>query len=104
METTNAAGDDIALGVSAADSTRDDAGVLQTAAGATCSYYPMGGVLMVASEALTWALGDVAYASDLGYCDKTSSSQKAIGIYVGLGETASAGDLVAINTNSAVVA
>ena len=104
VETTDAASSHVAIGVSAADSTRDIDGDLQTAAGATVSYYPMGGVLMIASEAVTWALGDIAYASADGQCDKSSSSQKAIGIYVGNGETASAGDLVPINTNSAVVA
>ena len=108
VETTNAGADHVAIGVSAGDSSRDVDGTLATAAGATVSYYPMGGVLMIQSEAsVTYALGDVVYAGDLGMCDKTSSSQKAIGIYVGDGEAIDsdgAGTLVAINTNSAVVA
>ena len=104
VETTDASSSHVAIGVSAADSTRDVDGALDASAGATVSFYPMGGVLMIASEALTWALGDIAYASASGQCDKTSSSQKAIGIYVGTGETAAAGDLIPINTNSAVVA
>jgi len=103
-QVTGSADSSVALGVSADESNRDAAGDLQTAAGATVSYYPMGGVLMVASEALTWVTGDLAYASGTGLCDKTSSSQKAIGVYVGEGETAAAGALIAINTNSAVVA
>ena len=107
VETTNAGADHVAIGVSAGDSSRDADGTFETS-GATVSYYPMGGVLMIQSEAsVTYALGDVVYAGDLGMCDKTSSSQKAIGIYVGDGEAIDsdgAGTLVAINTNSAVVA
>lgn len=108
METTDAASSHIALGVSAGESERAAGGALKTAAGATVSYYPMGGVLMIQSEAsVTYALGDIVYAGDSGMCDKTSSSQKAIGIYVGEGEAiggSGAGTLVPINTQSAVVA
>ena len=108
METTDAGSDHIALGVSVGESSRAAGGDLDTAAGATVSYYPMGGVLMIQSEAsVTYALGDVVYAGAAGMCDKTSSSQKAIGGYVGAGEAigaSGAGTLVAINTNSAVVA
>lgn len=108
METTDAGSDHVALGVSVGESSRAAGGELDTAAGATVSYYPMGGVLMIQSEAsVTYALGDVVYAGAGGQCDKTATSQKAIGIYVGDGETIGsdgAGTLVAINTNSAVVA
>lgn len=104
LRISGASNNEVAIGVSADSSERDSAGDLATAAGSTCSFYPMGGTLLVASEALTWVTGDIAYASGSGYCDKTSSSQKAIGIYVGEGETATAGQLVPINTNSAVVA
>jgi hypothetical protein len=104
LRVTAASNSEIAIGVSCDSSERTLDGALATAAGSTCNFYPMGGVLLIASEALTWVAGDIAYASGDGRCDKTSSSQKAIGIYVGTGETAAAGDLVAINTNSAVVA
>ena len=108
METTDAGQSHIALGVSVGESERAAGGALKTAAGATVSYYAMGGVLMVQSEAsVTYALGDLVYAGAAGMCDKTSSSQKAIGIYVGAGEAIGsdgAGTLVSINTNSAVVA
>lgn len=101
LRVTGAGASEVAVGVSAGESSRD-ADLAYETSGATVSFFPMGGVLWVASEALTWAVGDVAYASGSGYCDKTSSSQKAIGVYVGAGETVAAGVLVPINTNSAV--
>jgi len=102
VRVTGSAGSDVCIGISAGDSTRDVDGALQTSAGALVSYYPLGGVLMVAVEALEFTLGDLVYASGSGLVDKTSTNQKLVGVYVGEGETATAGDLIPVNTASAV--
>ena len=81
----------VTVGVSAGDSTRDAAGALQTAAGATVSYYPMGGVLMIQSIAgQVYRTGDLVYGTALGLCTRAAGSEKCIGVYVGEGETAAA--------------
>tara|TARA_R110002020_G_scaffold475599_1_gene711179 strand:+ start:5021 stop:5500 length:480 start_codon:yes stop_codon:yes gene_type:complete len=132
MDSTNntldiCADGEVAIGVSAGESSRDANGAYQTAAGATVSYYPMGGTLMVQSEiSQTYTTGLIVYAGALGQCiDSNDHTSKAIGIYVGTGEASAAlvangnsdteqtdaatlllseGTMIAINTNSAVVA
>jgi hypothetical protein len=101
VDLTASAASDVAFLVSADESSRDAAGDLETAS-ATVAAYPLGSVFLIQSEALTWAFGDLAYASGSGLADKTSGSQKLIGVYVGSGETATSGDQVPINTASAV--
>tara|TARA_R100000152_G_scaffold18448_1_gene10281 strand:+ start:302 stop:754 length:453 start_codon:yes stop_codon:yes gene_type:complete len=81
---TASGANEIAIGVSAGDSSRAAGGALETAAGATVAVYPLGGVLMVQSKAgVTYNVGDLVYAGGDGLADKTSSSQKVLGIYVG---------------------
>ena len=72
------------LGISAGDSSRDADGVLETS-GATVSYYPLGGVLMVQSAASqTYKPGMIVYSGDNGLAlDSQDSSEKKLGIYVG---------------------
>ena len=73
LETTDAT--NICIGVSAGDSSRTAAGTLDAAAGATASYYPMGGVLMVQSAAsMTWTTGLLVYATNLGLATTSSGS------------------------------
>ena len=101
------AANEIAIGVSAGDSTRDVDGVLQTAAGAKVSFFPLGGVLMVQSEASqTYTTGLLVYAQADGLVGTTSSSRKLLGIYVGEGETtgSSAGDMIPVMTAGAATA
>ena len=119
---------EIAIGVSAGDSSRTAAGVLDPAAGATVAYYPMGGVLMIQSAAsMTWTTGLLVYATSLGLATTSSgSSAKIIGTYVGEGQATAAaltangnsdseqtdgatlllseGEMIAVNTNGAVTA
>ena len=101
------ANNEIAIGVSAGDSTRDVDGVLQTSAGATVSFFPLGGVLMVQSEASqTYTTGLLVYAQADGLVGTTSSSRKLLGIYVGEGEvtSSSAGDMIPVMTAGAATA
>ena len=57
VRVTGAANNEIAIGISAGDSSRAAGGALDTAAGATVAVYPLGGALMVQSEAgLTYNL------------------------------------------------
>ena len=78
-----------AMGVSAGDSERAAGGALKTAAGATVSYYPLGGTLMIQSAAVTWEEGDIAYAGADGLVtNSNASSAKKMGIYVGAGGAA----------------
>ena len=96
---------EVALGVSAGESERAAGGALKTAAGATVSYYPMGGVLMIATEgSQTYTTGLVVYAGASGQCiDSKDHTSKAIGVYVGEGDIEpAAGTLIPINTSSAV--
>ena len=121
---------EVALGVSAGDSSRTAAGALQATAGATVAYYPMGGVLMIQSvNGITYQLGDLVYATNLGLAtDDNSSSAKVIGVFVGTADGTAAtatpalvangvgdseqtdgatlllseGAMIAVNTNTAV--
>ena len=72
------------LGISAGDSSRDADGALETS-GATVSYYPLGGVLMVqAAASQTFKPGMIVYAGANGLAlDSQDSSEKKLGIYVG---------------------
>ena len=96
-----------AIGVSAGDSTRDVDGTLSTAAGATVSFYPLGGVLMVQSEARqTYTTGLLVYVGASGQViDGDDHSSKVLGIYVGDGASStSAGDLIPVMTAGAATA
>jgi len=113
---------EIAIGVSAGDSSRTAALALDTSAGATVAYYPMGGVLMIQSAASqTYTTGCLVYATGDGLATASSaSSAKVIGTYVGEGEATTAlvangngdtdgallseGNMIAVNTNGAVTA
>ena len=84
VRVTGAANNEIAIGISAGDSSRAAGGALDTAAGATVAVYPLGGALMVQSEAgVTYNVGDLVYVSGNGLADKTATSQKVLGIYIG---------------------
>lgn len=82
---------EVGLFISADESSRDAAGDLITAAGATVSAYPMGGALLVAATgSQTWTTGATVYAANNGLATTSSgSSAKKIGLYVGGGETTS---------------
>lgn len=95
---------EVALGVSADESERDSSGLV---AGGLVSFYPLGGVLMVASAASqTLTTGVTVYAGAGGLLTTTAGSNKKIGLYIGEGETtsSSAGDLVPIMTGASIVA
>tara|TARA_R100001443_G_scaffold5194_4_gene13881 strand:- start:7192 stop:7602 length:411 start_codon:yes stop_codon:yes gene_type:complete len=91
---------EVPLGVSVADSSRDADNVLETA-NATISYYPLGGMFLLASDAVTYSLGQLVYANNAGRVTNVAGSNKKVGIYVGNGETATAGDLVPVSTTTA---
>jgi hypothetical protein len=98
---------EIAIGVSAGDSTRDVDGTLQTAAGALVSYYPLGGVLMVQSEASqTYTTGLTVYVGAAGQCiDSNDHTSKALGLYVGEGvASVAAGTMIPVMTAGAAIA
>ena len=98
---------EIAIGISSGDSTRDVDGTLSTAAGATVSFYPLGGVLMVQSEASqTYTTGLLVYVGASGQViDGDDHSSKVLGIYVGDGASStSAGDLIPVMTAGAATA
>ena len=98
---------EIAIGISAGDSTRDVDGTLSTAAGATVSFYPLGGVLMVQSEASqTYTTGLLVYVGASGQViDSNDHTSKVLGIYVGEGAAStSAGDLIPVMTAGAATA
>jgi len=84
-----------ALGISAGDSSRGADGALETT-GATVSYYPLGGVLMVQSAASqTYKPGMIVYAGANGLAlDSQDSSEKKLGIYVGRVMSSATGALV----------
>jgi hypothetical protein len=91
---------EVAIGVSAADSSRDADGTLETS-GATISYYPLGSVLMVQSEASqTYTTGLLVYAGASGQViDSNDHTSKVVGVYVGEGAASTtAGDLIPVNT------
>ena len=98
---------EICIGVSAGDSTRDVDGTLSTAAGATVSFYPLGGVLMVQSEASqTYTTGLLVYVGASGQViDSNDHTSKVLGVYVGEGAASTtAGDLIPVNTAGAATA
>ena len=75
---------EIAIGISAGDSTRDADLALQTTVGATVAVFPLGGVLYVQSKAGdAWNPGTLAYVDAGGLATVTSSSRKLLGVYVG---------------------
>tara|TARA_R100000458_G_scaffold58617_1_gene67063 strand:- start:127 stop:552 length:426 start_codon:yes stop_codon:yes gene_type:complete len=93
---------EVAIGVSAADSSRDVDGTLETS-GATVSFYPLGSVLMIQSEASqTYTTGLLVYAGANGQCiDSNDHTSKVVGVYVGTGEEvggSGAGTLIPVNT------
>ena len=97
------ANNEIAIGVSMGESSRDAEGTLETT-GATVSYIPLNGTMMIASAASqTYTTGLLVYVQAAGVVGTTSSSRKLLGVYVGEGETTSgsAGDLVPINVTQA---
>ena len=98
---------EIAIGISAGDSTRDVDGDLQTAAGAVVSYYPLSGVMMVQSEASqTYTTGLLVYVGASGQViDGNDHTSKVLGVYVGEGAASTtAGDLIPVNTAGAATA
>ena len=103
LETTDNASSHVCVAVSADESSRGEDNALETS-GQTVSAYPLGGVLMIQSAGVTWAIGDIAYATAGGQINKSSSSQKAVGIFVGTPGAVDAGTLVPIATSSGVVA
>jgi len=94
---------EVCIGVSADESERDASGLVS---GGSVSFYPLGGVLMVASKtSLTWALGDTVYVDAGGLASKTVGSNKKLGLYVGEGTTTTAdGDLIPVMTAGAAIA
>lgn len=97
---------EIAIGISAAESSRDAAGTLD-ATNATVSFYPLGGMFMVASAASqTWTTGLTVYIGAGGLITTTAGSNKKLGLYIGEGEvtSSSAGDLVPVMTAGAAIA
>ena len=93
----------VPVGISADESERDASGLVT---GGKVAYYPLSGVLMVASKTgLTWALGDTVYVDASGLVSKTVGSNKKLGLYVGEGATTTAdGDLIPVNTSGAAIA
>jgi len=88
----------IAIGIAAGESSRDADHVLETAS-ATCSFFPLGGVLMVQSEASkTYTTGCLVYAKAAGLASPTANSSKILGIYVGVGEVTGAALLATANS------
>lgn len=95
---------DVPLGVSAGESSRDADLVLETTS-ATVSYFPMGGVHMVAALAETYTTGQLVYLKGSGRVGGTAGSDKLVGVYVGEGEVvATAGDLIPVNTSQCATA
>ena len=98
---------EVAIGVSAGESSRD-ANLDYETTGATVAYYPLGGMLMVAATASqTWTTGATVYIASSGLATTSSgSSAKKLGLYVGEGETTSSanGDLIPVMTAGAEIA
>lgn len=75
---------EIAIGISAASSSRTAEGVLQTAAGATVAVFPLGGLHYVQAKAGdAFNPGDLVYVDADGLATITSTSRKILGIFVG---------------------
>lgn len=97
---------EIAIGVSAGESSRGEDLELETS-GATVAYYPLGGVLMVQSEASqTYTTGLTVYVGASGQCiDSNDHTSKALGLYVGEGAASvAAGTLIPVMTAGAAIA
>ncbi len=97
---------EIAIGVSAGESSRGADGALETS-GATVAYYPLGGVLMVQSEASqTYTTGLTVYVGASGQViDSDDHSSKKLGLYVGEGAASvAAGTLIPVMTAGAAIA
>ena len=97
---------EIAIGVSAGESSRGADGELETS-GATVAYYPLGGVLMVQSEASqTYTTGLTVFVGASGQCiDSNDHSSKKLGLYVGEGDASvAAGTLIPVMTAGADIA
>tara|TARA_A100001201_G_scaffold115274_1_gene98918 strand:+ start:2629 stop:3048 length:420 start_codon:yes stop_codon:yes gene_type:complete len=97
---------EIAIGVSAGESSRGSDGELETS-GATVAYYPLGGVLMVQSEASqTYTTGLTVFVGASGQCiDSNDHSSKKLGLYVGEGDASvAAGTLIPVMTAGADIA
>ncbi len=96
---------DVPLGVSVGESSRDADQVLETTL-ATVSFFPMGGVHMIASQTgITYETGDLVYLKGSGRVNKTAGSDKLVGVYVGTGvTTATAGELIPVNTTQCATA
>ena len=97
---------EIAIGVSAGESSRGEDQALETS-GATVAYYPLGGVLMVQSEASqTYTTGLTVYVGDAGQViDSDDHSSKKLGLYVGEGAASvAAGTLIPVMTAGAAIA
>ena len=95
------ANNEIAIGVSMGESSRDADHDFETT-GATVSYFPLGGVLMVQSAAsATYTTGCLVYVGASGLATATAGSNKVLGIYVGEGQTTSGTLLTPANGSSA---
>mgnify|MGYP005990522435 CR=1 FL=1 len=97
---------EIAIGVTAGESSRGADGELETS-GATVAYYPLGGVLMVQSEASqTYTTGLTVFVGASGQCiDSNDHSSKKLGLYVGEGAASvAAGTLIPVMTAGADIA
>jgi hypothetical protein len=97
---------EICIGISAAESSRDADGTLETT-GATVAYYPLGGVLMVQAEASqTFTTGLLVYVGASGQViDSNDHTSKVLGVYVGEGAASTtAGDLIPVMTAGAATA
>lgn len=98
LETTDAT--DICVGVSAGESSRDADHDFETT-GATVSYFPLGGVLMVQSAvSQTYTTGKLVYVGADGLATTTAGSNKLLGIYVGEGKTTGSSLLATANSTS----
>ena len=96
---------DVPIGISAGESSRDADLDFETA-GATVSYFPMGGVQMVASQTgITYRTGDLVYLKGAGRVNRTAGSDKLVGVYVGEGVVTAANDeLIPVNTTQCATA
>lgn len=74
---------DICLGVAVEESSRDELQVYETA-GATLSYYPLTGILLVqVDDTSTFNIGATVYVGGDGLATSTAGSNKKLGLYVG---------------------
>lgn len=111
----------VAMGITVASSSREGADNALDTTGATVSYIPLGGVIMVQCDAAsTFNFGATVYIGADGLAShSSSSSKKVLGLYVGdsahaatalsaplSGDTASLteGVMVAVDTHGAAIA